>query len=368
MDRKALFNGAFFVLLFFFLSLAARVLWPSAGALLAAAILAVIFHPVHHTLGKAISNRPLCALLSTALVFVFFLVPVGLLAWTAVAQSDAVVPRVEPILEKLGPWVRTVPSNLLSWASDHFPWLSDQLSLPLGALQINFTDWISRWLVKLPALGTEAAKIAIQLVGGVFLTVLALYFFFLDGKTLIRALNQLLPLREEIKSRIEEKIAQMVVGVARGSVLTSVAQGIAGTVGFLILRTPSAFLLGFITMLVSVIPFVGTALIWAPISFYYFWTGSVLKGLFLLAWGLFVTGSIDNFLRPWLIGAKEGVPFFWLFFSILGGLQVFGIFGILIGPLVMAVLIILLDIYHHAYLLASDSNHPGSRKTDAPAK
>lgn len=367
MDRKSLFNGAFFLLLATFLYLAVRVLWPSCGALLAAAILAVIFYPAHQFLGREIPSPRLCAFLSTLLVFVFFLVPVGLLAWTAVAQSDAVIPIVEPILEGLGPWARSVPSHLLAWASDHFPGLAEQMSVPLGTLQINFSDWISRSLIRLPELGTEVAKLAVHLVGGLFLTVVALYFFFLDGPSLVRSASELLPLRDEIKSRIQEKVTQMVVGVARGSVLTSVAQGIVGTVGFLILRTPSAFLLGFVTMLVSVIPFVGTALIWAPLSFYYFWTGSTTKGLFLLMWGLLVTGSIDNFLRPWLIGAKENVPFLWLFFSIVGGLQVFGLFGLLIGPLVMAILIILLDVYHHAYLFASDSHHPGSRKSDGSA-
>jgi predicted PurR-regulated permease PerM len=142
----------------------------------------------------------------------------------------------------------------------------------------------------------------------------------------------------------------MVTGVARGAMITSLAQGLAATIGFLILGTPSAFLLGFVSMLLSVIPLLGTALVWGPACVYYFWSGSALKGAFLLVWSIAVTGSIDNFLRPWLIGSRENIPFFWLFFSIVGGLQVFGLFGVLLGPLAIAVLTILLDIYRQAYL------------------
>ena len=350
MKPKTLFNGSFFVLLALMLYEAGRILWPSCGALLGAAILAIVFYPVHQGLGRYMASPSLRALVSSFFVFTFFVVPVGLLVWAAVAQSDTVMPIAKPVIEGLARWAGSIPNEILSWASGKFPWLSDQMGAPLAVLQSHFSDWIRESISWFPRLGAAAAMLTIKFAGYVSLALVALYFFFRDGEALLHQVNRLLPLDAEIKRRIESKIRQMVVGVARGSILTSVAQGIAATAGFLILRTPSAFLLGFITMLVSVIPMVGTALIWAPLSVYYFWSGAYLKGTFLLVWSLLVTGSIDNFLRPWLIGAKEDVPFLWLFFSIVGGLQVFGLFGLLIGPLVMAVLIILLDVYRHVYL------------------
>ncbi len=142
----------------------------------------------------------------------------------------------------------------------------------------------------------------------------------------------------------------MVVGVVRGAILTSMIQGIVASVCYLLVKNPSAFFLGFVTMIASIIPAVGSALVWGPLCIYYMSKAAFGKGLFILVWGLAVTGSIDNLLRPWLVGAKQNVPFFWLFFSMVGGIQTFGVFGLLIGPLVMAVLMLLLDVYQQVYL------------------
>lgn len=346
MDRKTLFNGSFFILLALMLYLAARLLLPSCGALLAAAVLAVVFYPVHQWLGRHISNTTLRALISDLFVITFFFVPVGWLVWAAIAQSDAVIPIIRPAAENLLRWAQSAPHDVLDWVAGRFPWLAEHLNAFSAALQNYLSGLAHRSIALLARLGAQAA----QLVWHVFLAVVALFFFFRDGETLAGHLNRLLPLRAEVKTRIAERIRRMVIGAARGAIFTSLAQGLAATVGFLVLRAPFAFLLGFLTMIVAVIPVIGSALIWAPISFYYFWSGAYWKGAFLLVWGLLVIGLIDNLLRPWLIGIKQDISFFWLFFSLVGGLQVFGLFGVLIGPLVMAIVVILLDIYQHVYL------------------
>jgi predicted PurR-regulated permease PerM len=350
MNRKTMLNGSFFLLLAWTLYEAARLLWPSAGALFVAAVLAIVFYPVHQWLSRRISNRTICAILSEVLVFTFFFMPVGVLVWAAIAQSDTVIPIAKPAVESLVRWTQSAPRDILLKLSVNFPWLADQLNQPSAAIQSHFDRFTQQSIASIAQLGSATARFTVQWVGYLLLAVVALFFFFRDGTSLLSEMNRLLPLRADLKIRLEDEIGRMMIGVVRGSILTSLAQGIAATLGFLMLQTPSAFLLGFISLLISVIPVVGTALVWGPVSVYYFWSGAYGKGIFLVLWGLLVTGSIDNFLRPWLIGNKQDISFFWLFFSIVGGLQVFGIFGLFVGPLIMTVLMILIDIYKQLFL------------------
>lgn len=346
MNRKVLFNGSFFILFAFMLYLAARLLWPSWVPLLGAAVLAIVFHPIHKWLGFYIRNKFLQALVSDLFVAVFFFLPVGWLVSAAVAQSDLLLPALRPIMDHVVQCVKGAQEAVIGMLVRLFPALAEQFQSYLITLQQQLLSGAARSLAHLPRLGAQAAA----LVWFVFLTIVALFFFFRDGEALLQRIEDLLPIRPEFKRRLHERLRWMIIGAVRGSMLTSLAQAFVATVGFLITSTPSAFLLGFLTLFVAVIPVIGSAMIWAPISLYYFVSGVWWKGTFLIIWGLLMTGSIDNLLRPWLVGFKQDIPFFWLFFSMVGGLQIFGLFGVLLGPLIMTVLIVLLDIYQHVYL------------------
>ena len=136
--------------------------------------------------------------------------------------------------------------------------------------------------------------------------------------------------------------------------LTALVQGITGAVGYLIVGAPAVAVLGFLTALASLIPSIGTTLVWLPLAVVYFIKHAYLKGIFVLAWGLFVVGLLDNFLRPLFMRGKSDLPFLALFFGLLGGMQIWGFKGILLGPLLMAVLPALLDAYRQRYLAGND--------------
>lgn len=323
---------------------------PSGGALLGAAVLAVVFHPVHAWLVPYIPHRSLRALVSDLFVVLFFFVPLGALIWAAVVQSDRIVQILGPIIERVHQTVRMGPEHFLARLAPRFPWLSEQLMNRSAELQSYVMNLSTSSVGSFAKLGADAAKTSVVLIGYVLLTIFALFFFLRDGERLLKQFNDLLPLRSDLKARLEDQVGTMVVGVVRGAILTSMIQGVVATVGYLIVKTPSAFFLGFLTMICSIIPAIGSALVWGPLCIYYISKAAFGKGAFVLIWGLAVTGSIDNLLRPWLVGAKQDVPFFWMFLSMVGGIQVFGVFGLLIGPLVMAVLMLLLDMYQQVYL------------------
>jgi predicted PurR-regulated permease PerM len=111
-------------------------------------------------------------------------------------------------------------------------------------------------------------------------------------------------------------------------------------------------LLGFLTAVASLVPVVGAALVWVPAVLYLFVADELLRGGGLLLWGVLVVGSVDNFVRPLLIGGRVEIPTFLLLFALLGGLQVYGFLGIFIAPVVVALLLAFVEIYREHYVAA----------------
>src|SRR3989338_5089523 len=173
-DRKTLFTGSFFLLLAFTLYQAGRLLWPSSGALLGAAVLAVVFHPVHDWRGRHLASRTLRALLAALFVLIFFFVPLGWLVWAALRQADTLIPIIHPAAESLMGWVQSAPHEFFSGLADRFPGLADQLRGPSAALQNYLGGMGDRSLAWLARFGAQAAQ-GLWLVS---LAIVALFFFF----------------------------------------------------------------------------------------------------------------------------------------------------------------------------------------------
>jgi len=130
-----------------------------------------------------------------------------------------------------------------------------------------------------------------------------------------------------------------------GNLLTAILQGAAGGLVFLIFGLPSPLLWAAVMAFLSLVPLVGTALVWGPVVVYYLLTGAVVKGLLLLVLCAAVVGSIDNLVKPLLIRRRAEIPTLWVFVGVLGGVGVFGFLGFVLGPLMVAVLFALIEIY-----------------------
>jgi predicted PurR-regulated permease PerM len=350
MSRKVLFNSFIFALLGCMLYLAGRLLYPSLGPLLIAIVLAIIFDPVHVWLARRIRQTSLCALASTLLVFSMFVVPLGFLLWTATAELHAGVPAIRGGVEHLSGWIRTIPELVAAWRGRLPPWLAEWLMVEPTTVQDGLQNFAERWAGSLVHFGSDVVRNAAGILFKLVLLLIALFFFFRDGRSLWTRVNQLLPLRADAKKRLEQRIKETVSGVVRGNFLIILAHGLVGAVGLLIVRAESVILLGLLMALAAAIPAVGTALVWGPLSVHYLMEGSYFRGLFLIGWGILAIGPIDNILRPWVVSAKTKIPFFWLMFGVIGGVQVFGPTGLLLGPLIMAVIPVLLDIYEESVL------------------
>jgi predicted PurR-regulated permease PerM len=125
-------------------------------------------------------------------------------------------------------------------------------------------------------------------------------------------------------------------GVVYGILGTALAQAVVAGIGFVIAGVPAAALLALLTFFASVVPIVGTALVWLPAAIWLFHLGATGWGIFMLIWGLGV-GNLDNIVKPWLISQGSNVPFILIFFGVLGGALTFGFIGVFLGPTLLAV-------------------------------
>jgi predicted PurR-regulated permease PerM len=207
--------------------------------------------------------------------------------------------------------------------------------LHLESAMANLPGKVSRFLL---AAGTGLVGVLAGFTGNAILTFLILFFVFRDGPTAIENVTSLLPLSRDQTVRLVTGIRDSIVANLYGILAVGLAQGLLTGAALAILRVPSALLLGLTAAVCSLIPIVGTTLVWLPAAIYLIATGHPLKGIILILWGALVVGTVDNIIRPLVIGSRVELHPLLLLFALLGGLQAFGFIGIFIGPLVISLI------------------------------
>ena len=192
-------------------------------------------------------------------------------------------------------------------------------------------------------------KNTLLLVTDFFIMLLLLFFLYKEGKDWIGTLYELIPLDASHKQKIVERLDQTVRAVIKGMLVTALVQGLLAGAAYGLLGVPFPIVLTALTIIFAPIPFGGTALVWGPVVVYLFWTGLSGKALIMLAWGVGVVSTVDQVLRPWLIGRDVPIPVLFLVFSVLGGLVLYGPIGLFIGPVLVSLFMTALQIYREEY-------------------
>jgi predicted PurR-regulated permease PerM len=177
----------------------------------------------------------------------------------------------------------------------------------------------------------------------------ALFFFFRDGAHYSIKVIELLPLEKEHREKVARTFSKTVTAVVRAIFLTALIQGFLSGVGFVVTGVPLPIFWGVVAFINSFIPFLGAASVWIPASIWLFYQNQVFAAVALASWGILIS-IMDHILRPWLIGSEAKLPIFWLFFTTIGGLKVYGILGIFLGPIILSMGIAFLAIYREVYL------------------
>lgn len=213
-------------------------------------------------------------------------------------------------------------------------------------------------------IGTEEFSSSLKSIGGFFLKVagqtykstssflfmtfimfFSLYYFFKDGETLMKHFMDLSPLRNSQEELLINKFIAISRATLKGSLVIAIIQGILLGGSFLIAGVPSVTLWFLVTVVLSLIPLVGAALVWAPVGVFLLLTGSIWQGIFIILFGAIVVSTIDNFLRPKLVGNETQLHPLLVLLSTFGGIAFFGVAGFLLGPVIIVLFITLLNIY-----------------------
>ena len=178
-----------------------------------------------------------------------------------------------------------------------------------------------------------------------FVMLYAMYFFLIDGDKLLHKILYYLPLEDHDERRILDKFTSVARATLKGTAVIGLLQGILAGLAFAVVGIPSAVFWGAIMTVLSIIPSIGSAIVWVPAALILAATGSLAKGIGLAVFCAVVVGSMDNLLRPILVGKDTQMHELMIFLGTLGGIFMFGVIGVIIGPIIAALFVTVWDIY-----------------------
>ena len=319
------------------------IMFPYSGAIFWGVVLAILFEPLYRWLLVKTKHKPTAAaLLALLSIIVMVLIPVALITASLVQQTAGVYAMINSGHIDFGAYFRQIMGVLPDWVIS----LLERFDLTsLSTLQQKLTAAASQ-------ISQTAAKQVINVGLNTFdflvgLTVMLYLLFFLlrDGKALAARIRQAVPLSRKFKQRLFNNFTTVIRATVKGNVLVAIAQGALGGLAFWALGVQAPMLWAVVMAFLSLLPAVGAAIVWAPVAVYFLVTGSIWQGVALIAFGVLVIGLVDNVLRPVLVGKDTKMPDYVVLISTLGGMELFGLTGFVIGPVIAALFIACWDLF-----------------------
>jgi predicted PurR-regulated permease PerM len=306
---------------------------PFLSALTWALALAVLFAPLYRWIGSKVKYPNLAALICVLLAALIVLVPVTFVAERTIVEAARGAETIKTMVES-GELRRVFGAH--PYIAPVGNWIEKQFDLP------GIANNVSSWLTKTAASFVHGS--VLKLIG-IVLTFYILFYFLRDRDAALQSLRSLSPLSEKDMNRIFDGVNDTVYATIYGRLAVGVVQGSLGGLMFWWLGLPAPFLWGIVMALLAVAPVLGAFVVWIPAAIFLFMAGSEGKALLLTLWGAIVVGGIDNLLYPILVGTRLKMHTVVTFVSIVGGLIVFGPFGLILGPVMFTVTRIVLEIW-----------------------
>ena len=313
-----------------------RVFEPFLVALIWAVVLVVFFQRLHTRVRDRIMNPNLAALTTTLILTAILIIPVGFVFSLFTNQAIAVTQ-----------WVVEDWKHGEGWRS-MFAWL-ERLPLQFLPFEIKLEDLrgfaiqnLRQWGVGLAERAGRVAQNVLGITVNLLVTLLACFYLFRDGPALMKTLRDIAPLDPDYRERLLTITENVLFASVLSSFAVAAVQGTLGGIAFWIVGVPGPALWGIVMMLASFIPFVGASIIWAPVALYFLFSGDYLKAGILVVVGVLVIGTVDNILRPILISGRVELNGLLVLISVVGGISAFGLLGIVLGPVLIAVAVAVL--------------------------
>jgi predicted PurR-regulated permease PerM len=318
--------------LFGVIVLSYRIIEPYIGALVLGVTFAIIFKPVYERLRERLKSAGLAAAATIVLVVVLVFTPLTLIAYEIFQQATEIYADLASGNDTLTSHISGLVEGTLQ-----------RYGIPPSSVNVNeYARQALGWLLgNLGPLFSGIAQVALT----VFLGLFGLYYFLRDGDEFRRQVVDLIPLENEYAEKILDKMSRAVNSVVKGTLVVAMIQGLVAGVGFTIFGVPHPAFWGSVAAFAALVPTLGTSLILIPSVLFLLFTGHMYAAVGLLIWGFFAVGLIDNMLAPYLVRRGTQIHSFFILLGVLGGVNLFGPIGILMGPLVIALFFALIDLY-----------------------
>lgn len=332
-----------------------------------ATVLATIFHPLYRRCNAAVGDwSSLASGVTILLIILLVLVPLVLTGLAITSEISALYQRMasgelnpEALVERIERSIPIATDFLAQWDVN-----VEKLRAEVSNAAVNTSRFLATEAV---AFGQNALRIT----GLTFVMLYLLFFFLRDGVALLETIVEAAPIGDERERRLLNKFAEVARATLKGTLVIGLVQGVIGGLLFWILGIEGAVLWGVVMGLLSLLPAVGAAIVWIPAAALLLLTGEVVKGIVLLAGGIVLIGLADNVLRPLLVGRDTQMPDYLILITTLGGLTLFGLSGVVIGPIIAALFLAVWEMFEEEYTeAASDteiSDAPSSAAGEAPA-
>lgn len=306
-----------------------------------AAIIAVMFSPMHDWLFKKLRHPAITSFVMLVIILLILIIPLAILSTLVVNQSFDLYQTISSRdlasdIEEIGKWVDgSILSPFVEQAKSNWPKY-------ISTISEKTTRTIFTWAANITQ---NSAKFMFMF----FILLYTLYYFFKDGKRILEKLMYFSPLGNKYEQMMFDKFNSVTRATMKSTFLIGGIQGFLGGILFWVTGIEGALIWGLIMTILSIIPAVGSVIVWLPAGIIMLALGNVWQGVIILILGTFVISLLDNLLRPPLIGKDVEMHPLLVLFSTLGGLMVFGISGFVIGPIIASLYLAIMSIYNHYY-------------------
>lgn len=311
-----------------------------------AATFATIFHPLYRWLLKLFHNNKGISSIACCLILIgCLMLPAYIITNLVVKQSITLYQTAEPfikgivqdggksvLLERIRglPFPRWLTFSSINWSS-----LLQQIAGSIAGFSTRIINKTSSGIL--------------ELLFNLFVVLFTMFYFFMDGERLVRNVRQLSPLSDEYEDMIIRRFLMVSRATVLGTLVIAVTQGTLGALTLLLLGIDSWLLLGFVMIILSLIPTVGAWIVLVPSGIYQLLTGKIWQGIGIILASILVVSMIDNLMRPRLVGHNARMHDLLIFFSTIGGIAVFGLMGFIVGPVIAALYVAIIDIYSREF-------------------
>jgi predicted PurR-regulated permease PerM len=350
MKREQFISFFFIAILAFIVYEVFNIFAPFFTAIFWAAILAFAFYPLYTKLRQKFpkQNNSVPLLMTVAvflvvippLVFIIINMTTQIIEFSQWAYNYVRDGKLEHLVEQVRglPWFQNIQTHIFA---------SQTLKESLSSWFLGTTKTLGN-LAEAQA-GTFTKNIFFVLLNVFFMSFLT-FIFFKHGEKIYNFIYEIAPFEKETKKALFKQIHETFVAVIRGQLLTSVTQAAVAGILFTTLGVPIPLFFTFLIFLTSLIPVLGAASVWFPIAVYLLIMHLYAKAIILFVVGFFGISLLDNVMKPAIIGEKTKLPYFLLFFGIMGGMKFYGLMGIFLAPVVLSIFFALIKIYREKYI------------------